>query len=192
MIEEKFNEALARVNEMIAELEKQKQEIASKLGESELKPIVVTLKEKVPEFKYATWTQYTPYWNDGDTCEFSVNEVYIATTLEEDDDFDEWSERSIFEIMQTPEEMEGLKIRYNNAQISSRKYLMEDIEKANKLKEKYPEIQENLIERRKSVDEFRDFISNIPESIMLMAFGDHVRVTVNSDGSVEIDDYQHD
>jgi hypothetical protein len=26
-----------------------------------------------------TWTQYTPYFNDGDTCEFGVHEYYVTT-----------------------------------------------------------------------------------------------------------------
>jgi hypothetical protein len=32
-----------------------------------------------PEVKCVGWTQYTPYFNDGDTCEFSVNDAYFVT-----------------------------------------------------------------------------------------------------------------
>ena len=39
------------------------------------------------------WTQYTPYFNDGDACEFSVHDVYLSLKDEndEDDDYDEGS-----------------------------------------------------------------------------------------------------
>jgi hypothetical protein len=30
--------------------------------------------------KAITWNQYTPYFNDGDTCEFSVGEYYVTTS----------------------------------------------------------------------------------------------------------------
>lgn len=29
-----------------------------------------------PQVKSIYWTQYTPHWNDGEDCEFSVNEIY--------------------------------------------------------------------------------------------------------------------
>lgn len=31
-----------------------------------------------PELKTMTWSQYTPYFNDGDPCSFSVNDAYIS------------------------------------------------------------------------------------------------------------------
>lgn len=34
------------------------------------------LFEKIPLIKSFSWTQYTPYFNDGDTCEFSANTDY--------------------------------------------------------------------------------------------------------------------
>lgn len=30
-----------------------------------------------PNVGYITWTQYTPYFNDGDTCEFGVYDFYF-------------------------------------------------------------------------------------------------------------------
>lgn len=32
------------------------------------------------------WTQYTPYFNDGESCEFSVHDVYITLTSDVDDE----------------------------------------------------------------------------------------------------------
>lgn len=60
------------------------------------KEVVATLKSgfkelfvEFPELKSFRWTQYAPYFNDGEPCEFSVNEIEYL--LEGDDsDKDEW------------------------------------------------------------------------------------------------------
>ncbi len=41
--------------------------------------------KEVPELKTIFWTQYTPYFNDGDTCEFRVNEPLFANFQSEID-----------------------------------------------------------------------------------------------------------
>ena len=33
--------------------------------------------ETYPEIEEIKWSQYTPYFNDGDSCEFSIGEVYF-------------------------------------------------------------------------------------------------------------------
>ena len=40
-----------------------------------------------PAIKALGWTQYTPYFNDGDTCEFSVGEIYYSLTENQPDSF---------------------------------------------------------------------------------------------------------
>ncbi len=50
---------------------------------------------KYPEVEALTWTQYTPYFNDGDSCEFSVGDIRIIKSedsnerAEDEDDDDE-------------------------------------------------------------------------------------------------------
>ena len=41
------------------------------------KMIADALGEVVPEGKILVWSQYTPYFNDGEACEFGVNEAHI-------------------------------------------------------------------------------------------------------------------
>lgn len=38
--------------------------------------------ERHPEIQVITWTQYTPYFMDGDTCEFTVHDVYVSDNIE--------------------------------------------------------------------------------------------------------------
>lgn len=47
---------------------------------SELKPYFDNAWEK--GFKAIAWRQYTPHWNDGETCEFSVHDPSFTTSQE--------------------------------------------------------------------------------------------------------------
>lgn len=57
-------------------------------AEKIFQPEALKLFEKWPELQSFSWTQYTPYFNDGDTCEFGANTdwptVILAGATEED------------------------------------------------------------------------------------------------------------
>ena len=60
-------------------------------GTEKLKEVFKLFWEKNPEVKTISWTQYAPYFNDGDACIFRVNEVYFSNSenpeqVDEDDD----------------------------------------------------------------------------------------------------------
>ena len=40
--------------------------------------------ENNPTIKLICWTQYTPYFNDGDTCTFRVNDIYFSNAEGDD------------------------------------------------------------------------------------------------------------
>lgn len=64
---------MTNLNRLIQEHAKAKQEfqnLASKLIKEEFKGFF----KAVPEVTVIKWTQYTPYFNDGDPCVFGVNE----------------------------------------------------------------------------------------------------------------------
>lgn len=62
-----------------------------------VKPMLSEFIKQNPEVKAVKWTQYTPYFNDGDACTFCVNDPYFFfegvedNNPEEDDGFDAWS-----------------------------------------------------------------------------------------------------
>jgi hypothetical protein len=63
---ETFNEILKENSEIIADLRAKlndKLKATLTFGSAEL-------FEEFPELESFSWTQYTPYFNDGDTCEF--------------------------------------------------------------------------------------------------------------------------
>lgn len=49
-------------------------------GKAILHDALKSLFDAHPELEAVKWTQYTPYFNDGDACEFSVNEPRFRTT----------------------------------------------------------------------------------------------------------------
>jgi hypothetical protein len=56
-----------------------------KKGIEKLKEVFVSFWESNPGVNVVVWTQYTPYFMDGDPCEFSVNEPTFSNATEGDD-----------------------------------------------------------------------------------------------------------
>lgn len=86
-------EALAEFKTKREALEKQ----IKKEGKTLFKEAAAELFEKHSTLVSFSWTQYTPYWNDGDTCLFSagIDEIFLKTTnqvpesTEDDEDHDD-------------------------------------------------------------------------------------------------------
>lgn len=55
------------------------------LGKDAQKAVAEALGALIPEGKVLVWTQYTPYFNDGDACIFGVNDAYLQDASEDDD-----------------------------------------------------------------------------------------------------------
>jgi hypothetical protein len=88
---EVLNSIQAKIDEMnqkISDLQKELTEF-SKKGFSE---VFREFFDKNPQIENIFWRQYTPYFNDGEPCEFSVHDV--SFTLVGDDDSDSDSEGS--------------------------------------------------------------------------------------------------
>jgi hypothetical protein len=73
------------------ELKKLKEEMCERFKE-ELRTAFKTVFAEYPNVTRLVWTQYTPYFNDGDPCVFSVNDlnVFDETCAESDDDDDDY------------------------------------------------------------------------------------------------------
>jgi len=126
------------------------------------KEFTVSFFEKNPAIQSIVWTQYTPYFNDGDTCEFSVHEPYFSNDVnktgyyeESDDEF--WAYSS-WDFL-----TENATYRVNIDGV--------DVE---------------------SVKQFSSVIqSNVMETVLQDLFGDHVIVIATRDGFY-VNDYDHD
>jgi len=82
-----LNEKYTAMNKQISDIRKQMTEESKQYIEEACKELF----EACPEVHQIHWTQYTPYFNDGESCEFSVHDINFVLTadLNEDGEWDE-------------------------------------------------------------------------------------------------------
>lgn len=122
------------------------------------------------------WRQYTPYFNDGDTCEFGVHGVWVRTTadvdVEEDDEYYDSYDLDV----DYHRSLGKVKSDWNQ---ETRQY-------ENK---RYEGPDEGRYDRCQALA--RAIESGAYENALLDTFGDHAMVTVRKDG-IEVEFYSHD
>lgn len=123
------------------------------------------------------WRQCTPYFNDGEPCEFSAYGVWVRTTADSEDLDDD-----------------GLDVDYGHPSLGEMTggAWVDDPEnpgRRKKVGERYEGPDLARFERAKALGRAVDgghFLN-----VLLDAFGDHARVTVRGDG-IQVDFYEHD
>ena len=121
-------------------------------GQKAFKEALTELLKEYPVVEAVRWTQYTPYFNDGGPCEFSVHNKtvkFVGGDDEGGDDengfYDSWS------------------VKYYS-------------EKGGEESKGFP--QGALA----AANAIHKFLSAVPDEIYLASFGDHVEVTATRDG----------
>lgn len=167
----------------IEEFKRKKQElfeVAQKEGKNLLTQHFETLFSEIPKLSAIQWTQYTPFFNDGDACVFSIGEPYFYFS-------EDGEEESYPKYFYEAEDSDNI---FNSWSLTS-----DYIEK------NYPEkfnFLQSLDLKTNQFDLLKEFsnFSNELEDLYLMAFGDHVCVTINrtEDGKIEftVEEYNHD
>jgi len=117
-----------------------------------------------PQVKTIYWSQYTPYFNDGDECVFSVNDIYFTTFDWEDVD-SPWGED------------DG--VISPHGEWNSKKRCFEPNTK----------VSQSLINDMKKFSSI--LMSEANEAVMLAMFDNHVWVRAHR-GGFEVDEYSHD
>jgi hypothetical protein len=71
-------EVLTKIKQQLAEFDAKRKEMVSEL-QKEFPLILQPLLHKDETIKSISWNQYTPYFNDGDECTFSVHndDIYV-------------------------------------------------------------------------------------------------------------------
>lgn len=139
-----------------------------------------TMKEffdKNPGITALKWTQYTPYFNDGDACVFRVNDVYFTNAPEDElENITAWGEYE--------GEDESVWVSQNIAYVlnSGSKYYMNEAAKI-RAAGGFDEDSCDLIDKMIQSGEMQE--------IMKEMFGDHVVITATRDG-FDVNDYEHD
>lgn len=157
--------------QILADLQKGKKQIEElrkgikKTLKASFKDLTKDLFVDYPELKSFSWTQYTPYFNDGESCEFDANVEYVDINGygEYDDDDNE--------LM--------------NIQKNARKKIWGD---DNEGEIKNPNYSKRCEEIVKTVTQF---LKNFDNEDYLDIFGNHVKVVVTAKG-IKVDEYEHD
>ena len=161
-----MEEMIAEIKQKQAEIKRLQKELQDKSSEIFLSSFK-NLFEETPKLKSFAWSQYTPYFNDGETCTFSANVDYIYINGICVDDSDWISEKTITNYGTWNRETKKFEGR---TEVSNLNYDSELV-KAN--------------------DEIREFLYNFDEDFFMAQFGDHAKVTVTEEG-VSVDEYEHD
>ena len=154
------------------ELQRQFQERAQEL----FKNITKQFFDKNPGITGVVWTQYTPYFNDGDTCEFRVNDATFTNAPIDELNEVRWGEYE--------GETEGV-------------WACENVQWAVQSDHDYYKEVKEMIAMGAPIDAmscklFSDAIcSREMESVMLAMFGDHAKVIATREG-FSVDEYSHD
>lgn len=144
------------------------------------------LFEQSEIIKSIGWVQYSPYFNDGDECTFSAHTDDLHVNgYDPDYDTVDWLSSYNYAKLQTEEDM------VNNNMLA---------EKANRSWYKDRQIgQEGLVinpnynEKEANIyTQFVDILSSIPDEFLEDLFGNHAQVTINNDGTISVDGYDHD
>lgn len=167
VIDKKLQSRLSKIDEIRNELKKAEQS-ASK----DIMNILKELMQQNPLLAGIRWNQYTPSFNDGDVCEFGVNDLEYKFNLgtpsksEDDEDYDN-GEDGWFQDWDIDDDFFNKRVDIlNHKQIPGLKKTIKDVN--------------TVFEKLRSM-----------ESNLQQMFGDGVQITVTSEG-VETEDYDHD
>lgn len=147
------------------------------------------------------WTQYTPYFNDGDECIFRVNDMYLfpAGTDLDDLDYDDCSfpylndveaYKTLLETGQAPADYRSY---YSNESflrtygVTREQYILDEAERVGI----NPTNVEVYIKTLEDWDTLAATLGSIDDDVYKDIFGDHVKVVVTRNG-INVDEYDHD
>jgi hypothetical protein len=77
---------MSKLITMLEDVSKKRAELSKQMISALQEGIAEFMKEH-PSIKAIGWTQFTPYFNDGDTCTFSVGEIYGSMNENPPEDF---------------------------------------------------------------------------------------------------------
>lgn len=129
-----------------------------------IKSAVKAFFDEFPNVSKLKWSQYTPYFNDGDACVFGVNSVQAVLKAEAGGEEEESEDgNDSWHFSYTAE-------KDNNGLTAEQK-------------KEYRRLSKALKEFDESFGKMND--------ALLFAFGDHVEVTCTRD-EIAVDEYSHD
>lgn len=175
-----LEEQMNSVNKQIEELKRQNIETSKKVFHG----AIAAFFKMYPEVAAVRWTQYTPYFNDGDVCEFSVNspEFYSQEDFENqrfDYNNNSWRKPNqwIYDHVAKGEDKYGHIATYKK-EIAAYEALE-------------VHLGPRIHEINAGIEKFEKVFRSIDDDIMQNLFSDHVVVTATPNG-IDVDEYDHE
>jgi hypothetical protein len=181
---------IAQKNEELAELKK----TYMKELQGEFNEIIKLFFEECPKVQAVVWSQYTPYFNDGDECVFSLNDPYFVVDGFDSDDLKDPYEYEDDDKYRT--------LLYNGYQTLSDQlvYYKKKLEEPNLSdwdKGYYPnyiaKIEKQFVEfpgYEAKLEAFAALLS-ANEEMLQKVYGDHVAVYLTPEKDI-VEEYSHD
>lgn len=197
------------IENVIKEIAETKAALNKKITEL-VKPVIKSLFESIPELKAMQWVQFTPWFNDGDECIFSIHDASffidpkildIYREVDEDEpavDFDDLCTNALrsFGDYEYNAFSPPWFYRYKDSDpYEFKKYYNKYTKEALQYEKIVEVIGEDRINKINEL--LRTYNSNVHvlEDGYRAAFGNHSMVTVvrgENDISISVDDYDHD
>lgn len=170
----KISEANARINELKKQVQKELQ--------AEFSGALTELFDAYPFVKSLSFTAYTPYFNDGDTCEYNVHHDYCNFNGYDEDRDVEGEGVDVLKLAK-----ETIYVEEPNPNYDPRGGMWGN-SKTKWVKKPNPDFNPLY---REAVDAFREALAVVDEDNWEEMVGDHVKVTITREG-IETDEYDHD
>lgn len=185
-------EKLNEFNAKIAEAKNALKQMALNEGHGLVREILQPLFDA--GCKQVYWSQYTPYFNDGEPCEFSLHEVHFSMVeddldvyVEDDDDwFTAWDLTYAMKPFVAPQNT-GWRT-YTVTEIEAMRLASEARRQAI-LDRGFTEESINLITL--AYDQVTDIMGQ-NEALLEMTFGDHVEIIYKETGAPIVRECEHD
>lgn len=157
--------------------------------------IIKLFFDECPKVQAVVWSQYTPYFNDGDECVFSVNEPCFITKnfdasdlenpyeYEDSDEYGTLSVPSYFGDWQAMIERSRSDMSKPNASDWAKEYYPKHIAELEQMQRDFAGYDVKIKAFAKLLEENEDVLREV--------YGDHVAVYLTPD-EVIVDEYQHD
>jgi hypothetical protein len=153
--------ALERLAELHKIRDDANREIEDK-GKDLFKEAAADIFANHPTLEYFSWTQCTPYFNDGDECTFSAHTDYFHVKIQDEKEEKDFSDYEL----------------YDHGRVNG-KYV------------RTAKAEETMSPATKAGRSIQELLQQFEDEDFKLIFGDHKKIIVSKDG-VDAQDYDHD
>lgn len=187
---------MEKLNQIKQKLE-EAQQLMKQQGKAALEEAFTSFFDKHPEAKALVWVQYTPYFNDGEPCEFRVNGMELkvdASSMAED--VRKLLGTEAEETQGSEDEDEEHNYGYGDScaaavlrELSGTgpQYNWDLCVRTNTTRRSLNDSEKSLLEDFKDLSSALNKLDDLLETVI----GDHVKVVVTRDG-IQTTDWDHD